>query len=111
MNGNQKPTICTRRGFLAAAVAPIALTGVTFAGAGKPNDASVASPNRRIKFSLQNGSSDLNYRVTLRNKPVIEASKIGITVDGAALGAGADIRKVESYRGRENYAWRGVHST
>ena len=70
----------------------------------------IASPNGQIVFSLDTNPSDLTYRISQRNNPVIELSKIGIVVDGADLGVASAIKKVEPYSANEKYAWRGGHS-
>ncbi len=75
------------------------------------DDVAVTSPDGRVRFQL--GLADksrLQYSVTFREKPVIEASALGITVDGVNLSEGAQIGKVEPYRVNETYPWSGVHS-
>src|SRR5207253_2663154 len=52
----------------------------------------------------------VTYGVTFRSRPVIEASPLGVLVDGLDLGQGVEAGKVESYRANEHYDWRGVHS-
>src|SRR5687768_6948867 len=108
----EKRTFYTRRDFLAAAaVAPVALSGISFAGSRRRSETTVSSPNGQIKFFFDGeAATHFNYRVSFKNNPVIETSKIGIIVDGVDLGSDAEIRKIESYRVREKYAWRGVHS-
>ena len=46
----------------------------------------------------------------LKHKPVIETSAIGIIIDGVDLGQGVEVGKVDTYRVKETYPWRGVHS-
>src|SRR5688572_17816824 len=73
-------------------------------------DIALASPNGQVRFRLI-ASSPLTYTVTFRAKPVLEASRIGITVDGVALAEGAEIGAIERYDVDETYAWHGAHST
>ena len=72
---------------------------------------SIASPNGRIAFELDVRSGDrLSYRVTLKGRPVIERSRLGIVVDGTNLGDGAAIGTVRRTQVDERYATRGVHA-
>jgi alpha-glucosidase len=71
----------------------------------------VASPDGRVQFQLSPGAKLLEYTVTFGGKPVIEASAIGITVDGVNLAEGADIGKADPYKVNETYPWYGNHST
>src|SRR5688572_4519763 len=102
----------TRRGFLTvAAAAPFASAGILFGASLRKNETTVSSPNGQIRFTLDNDrGTQFNYRVSFRGKPVIETSKLGITIDGIGLGSGTDIRRVDPYRARETYGWRGGHS-
>ena len=72
----------------------------------------VESPNRLIEFDLSLRSENrLAYRVTLKGRPVVELSRLGILVDGVNLGDGATVAGVERTRQDERYRTRGVHST
>src|SRR5262245_66648103 len=101
---------CSRREFLSTALAaPIFATELS--SSFQSNNVSVASPDGRVRFEiLPREQSRLGYRVTFRNRVVIEASSLGIVIDGADLGQGVEIGKAEGYRLDERYAWRGVHS-
>jgi len=71
----------------------------------------VVSPNGSLRFHLlARGRDRMSYRITFKNRPVIETSALGIIIDGTDLAEGAAVGKVESYRLRETYATRGVHS-
>jgi alpha-glucosidase len=71
---------------------------------------SVTSPDGRVVFQLLTRERGrVSYRVTFRRQPVIEASALGIVVDGVDLGQGVEAGKVDRYRLNERYAWRGVH--
>src|SRR4030095_5917986 len=99
----------TRRDFLSVAMTvPILLSGLGVSASAK-DGVSVVSPNGPIRCSLDS-KSPLSYRVTLKNRPVVEPSRIGIVIDRTDLGTGAEIKKVEAYRAIEKYPWRGVHS-
>ena len=101
---------CSRREFLSTALAaPIFATELS--SSFQSNNVSTASPDGRVRFEiLPREQSRLGYRVTFRNRVVIEASSLGIVIDGADLGQGVEIGKAERYRLDERYAWRGVHS-
>ena len=71
----------------------------------------IASPDTRIKFDLSFRSADrLAYRVTMKGRPVVDASRLGIVVDGVNLGDGAAVTGIERSRQDERYGTRGVHS-
>jgi alpha-glucosidase len=72
----------------------------------------VVSPNTRVAFELsRDGNDRLIYTVTRDRRGVIDASPLGIVVDGKNLGDGARIGHVEPYQIDERYPWLGVHST
>src|SRR6476620_7080070 len=101
-----------RREFLSAvADVPILLSGIASEAAVVKSEPRVASPDGQIVFSLEAKPSRLTYHIARKNIPTIEASNIGIIIDGADLGTGAELKKIEKYNANENYASRGVHST
>ncbi len=72
----------------------------------------VESPNSQIKFDLSLRSENrAAYRVTLKGRPVVELSRLGILVDGVNLGDGATVAGLERTRHDDRYRTRGVHST
>jgi alpha-glucosidase len=76
------------------------------------DDVTVASPDGRVQFRLAlGGKARLEYSVTFREKPVIEASAVGITVDKVNLAEGVQVGKVDRYQVTESYPWHGAHST
>ena len=76
------------------------------------DDITVASPDGRVQFRLSLGDQGrLQYAVTFREKPVIEASALGITVDRVNLAESVQIGKVDRYQVNETYPWHGAHST
>jgi len=76
------------------------------------DEVTLASPDGRVQFRLSTGGkARLEYSVTFREKPVIEASALGISVDGVNLAEGIEIGKLDRYQVNESYPWYGVHST
>jgi alpha-glucosidase len=75
-------------------------------------DVTVASPGGRVQFVLStNTQGHLQYTVKFQSKSMIDASNLGIVVDGADLADGAQIGAAETYKVDETYPWRGAHST
>ena len=86
-----------------------ALCGLSLSAAA---DVSVASPEGRVRFVLStNAQGHLQYTVKFQSKSMIDASNLGIVVDGADLADGAQIGASETYKVDETYPWRGAHST
>jgi alpha-glucosidase len=110
MRSNHQEKLRSRREFLSTALAaPILATELS--PSFQPNNIRVAGPDGRVRFDVMlRGQSRLSYRVTFGNRVVIEASPLGITIDGVDLCHGVEAVKVERYRLNERYAWRGVHS-
>lgn len=75
------------------------------------DDVTVTSPDGNVQLRLQcRDKSALSYQVLFRNKPVIDPSRLGITIDGVDLGQGAEVGKAETYQTNQKYPWRGVHA-
>jgi alpha-glucosidase len=95
-------------------IGAIVLTPLLLLPAAQPPIAlpiTVTSPNSQIKFDLSVRSENrLAYRVTLKGRPVIELSRLGIVVDGVNIGDGATVAGVERTQKDERYRTRGVHS-
>jgi alpha-glucosidase len=70
----------------------------------------VRSPDGKIAFAVFTLDGRLGYRASLSDRPLVEASHLGIQIDGVDLGQGVTIGTVERYRLEERYPWRGVHS-
>ena len=91
------------------------LTGLLMAAASSlaaAQTVDVFSPDGRVQLHASLGEKGrLQYAVAFRDKPVIETSALGITVDGASLGEGVQIGKVERYQVQETYPWYGAHAT
>lgn len=75
-------------------------------------EAVVSSPDRNVALRVMVApGGQLTWSATFRGQPIIEPSDLGILIDGTSLGAGPEIRSVETYRVDETYPWRGVHAT
>ena len=93
----------------AALAAPVFVAGLPVRVSA--NDVKVSSPNGKVQFQLvARDPRQVSYRVTFKNNPVIDASRLGITIDDVDLGQDAEAGKVETYRIDEQYQSRGVHS-
>jgi alpha-glucosidase len=68
------------------------------------------SPGKTVRLMVAVAGGRLDYRATLRGRPVIEPSPLGIAIDRVDLGEGAAIGRVERYRVDERYPFRGVHA-
>jgi alpha-glucosidase len=73
--------------------------------------AEVRSANGDVRFTVSADGGQLQYRVELRGKVVIENSPVNFSVDGVELTRGIKLGKPEAYEINEKYPWRGVHST
>ena len=75
------------------------------------HDFRLVSPNGSIRIEVFFTERDgLSYRLTFKNNPVIDTSRMGIIVDGTDLGQGVELGKADLYRINNRYASRGVHS-
>src|SRR4051812_49155214 len=71
----------------------------------------VTSPDEQIVTTITDGAGALNYTVEYRGLVVIEASSLGVTVDGTNLGSGVTITGATSYSTNESFASRhGIHA-
>jgi len=71
----------------------------------------LASPNGQVTFDLSQENGRLIYSVALGGIIVVEPSPVGIVVDGANLGDGAEIGGAEQYTVDTKYSWYGAHNT
>src|SRR5262245_9716057 len=79
----------------------------------KTNDSDrvVVSPSGQAQFRLlDQDPAILQYEVVFGRNKVIEASKVGICVNGANLAESATIDSLERYETSEQFPSRGVHS-
>jgi alpha-glucosidase len=70
----------------------------------------LTSPNGAIGLTIDATPRPV-FSISIDKHPVIDASALGIVVDGKNLADGAPLGKVERYTVDERYAWMGVHST
>src|SRR5262249_33874608 len=71
----------------------------------------VTSPDGAVRFHLLARDPErLAYRVTFRDRAVIDTSALGVTVDGVDLGKGVAVGKAETYRLNEKYPWHGARA-
>ena len=73
--------------------------------------ATLTSPGGHVRFTLESASGQLTYSVTLRGKPVIEPSPLGIIVDGVNLARQAEIGRTAPYRTNDAYMMHGAWAT
>src|SRR5713226_4876870 len=75
------------------------------------DDIGIASPGGNVQLAiLLRDNGRLSYGISFKQRPVVEMSPMGIVVDDVDLGQGVAVEKVDRYRLREAYSWRGVHS-
>ena len=70
----------------------------------------IVSPDRHLSIEVSRGSERLSWSVNAGATPVIEASDLGISVDGRDLGEGALIRSRKDYTISDSFPWRGAVS-
>src|SRR5262249_13221364 len=98
------PYQCKRLGSLLAA---LLISIPAFAA----DQTQIASPDGSVQCNVFSSDGVLRYEVSFKNKPVIEASPLSFTIDGAEFAAKASFGEIKTYRVNETYPWRGVHST
>jgi alpha-glucosidase len=102
---------CTRREFVAATLAAPAVASGLLDRAAAADGVRVASPDGAVELRvLTDDPSRLRWSVSLRGRPVVEPSPLGVVVDGVDLGAGVAVGRADAYRADERYPWRGVHA-
>jgi alpha-glucosidase len=75
------------------------------------SDVAADSPNGTIRLRVfTDEAARLRYEVTFKGKPVIEASPLGMSVDGQNLSEGVTLGEPDRYKTDEAYDWRGVHA-
>jgi alpha-glucosidase len=71
----------------------------------------VVSPNGSMRWQLVEEGGRLHFRVTFKNKAVLEKSLLRFTLGGVDLTAGVKFGKAAAYQVEESYPWRGAHAT
>jgi alpha-glucosidase len=100
-------TVFERLTRIALALVPVAWLSVHVSA----SDVSVDSPNGAVRIRVfVNEAGHLHYDVTFKGKPVIEASPLGMIVDGQKLADGVTLGLTERYQTNDTYPWRGVHA-
>ncbi|HXT12115.1 MAG TPA: glycoside hydrolase family 97 catalytic domain-containing protein [Candidatus Angelobacter sp.] len=69
----------------------------------------VASPDGSIEFHAT-FKGRMGFEVSLKNRPVIEPSRMIFAVDGADLTSNAVAGEIKTYHLNDTYPWRGAHS-
>lgn len=71
----------------------------------------ISSPDGAVEFNTFLDNGQLMYSVMFSDRPVIENSLLGLTVEDTDLGNGVTFGEAEAYEANETYPWRGKHST
>jgi len=100
----------SRRDFLSTALAAPVLLGALRNAKAAGEVISFKSPNSELQLVLFTAGPQLRYRITRRERPVVDLSQLAFLVDGTDLCRESTISKIERYRLYENYSTRGVHS-
>ena len=69
----------------------------------------VTSPDGSIQFHVWSNGR-LGYEVGLKNKTVLEPSRMNFSLDGKELTTNSVIGDIKTYRNNDTYPCRGVHS-
>ena len=89
---------------------PLFATVLFAPGAGAQAPAVVASPDRSLALSIAPVNGRLAWNVRFGATTILEPSALGLIVDGADLGDGAALGRVETYRVSDSFPWRGLKS-
>ncbi len=85
------------------------LLGLSAVASAEP--VSLAGPSGAVRMVVASyGGERLGYKVTLRGRPVVEWSALGMTLDGVNIAEGIKLGKPRSYSAEETFSWNGVHS-
>ena len=101
----------SRRNFLTTTLAAPVLLGALRKAKAAGEVISFKSPNSELQFVLFTAGPQLRYRITRRERPVVDLSQLAFLVDGTDLCHESTISKIERYRIYEKYSTRGVHSS
>jgi alpha-glucosidase len=88
----------------------ILLTSVAISTRLAAAEVQVGSPDGLVQIRVFLHEGRLKHEARFRNVPVIEPSPLTILVDGIDITEGLDLGEPTSYRVKETYPWRGVHS-
>jgi alpha-glucosidase len=98
-----------RLGLLPAVVSLAFLLGAAPPGFAA-GEARVVSPDGKVQLEVSLRDGRLCYAISFNKQPVIEASSLSLSVDGATLTDNVELGEVRNYQVNETYPWRGVHS-
>jgi len=70
----------------------------------------ILSPDKRLALTVFFTGDQLQYKVMLRGKPVIEPSALGLQLGARVVGRGQAFGQVQRTSVAETYPWRGGHS-
>jgi alpha-glucosidase len=71
----------------------------------------VESPDGKVRFELLlSDQTNLSWRIALKDRPVIEASAMALTLDEVNLSHGVAPGRLKRYRINQKYPWRGAHA-
>ncbi len=88
----------------------VVICGLSVSAGGR--DVLLESPEGKTAATVSTDASGrLWYEVKRERRAIIEASPLGVTVDGVDLGAGVSLGAPARTSVDESYRWRGVHST
>lgn len=89
----------------------LAIAGMMWFGADISRALTVTSSDGAIVATVQTASGNLNYSVAYRGITVIEASPLGLTVNGTNIGTGVAIGSASAYATNETFISRhGIHA-
>jgi len=71
----------------------------------------IKSPDGSIRFKVFLSGKQLSYSVMLKDKPVIEASPMVMTIDGADISQIVKFGRIKNFKVNETYPWLGLNST
>ncbi|HSY18968.1 MAG TPA: glycoside hydrolase family 97 N-terminal domain-containing protein [Candidatus Acidoferrales bacterium] len=87
------------------------VTGLVLADGDAVAAVSVTGPDGAVVATVQTTSGNLNYSVTFHGQTVIEASALGVTVNGTNIGSGVTIGSSSTYATNEMFPSRhGIHA-
>lgn len=88
--------------------------GANFKKGGKKISDSIVlkSPDKNINVVVfTDNANELKYSVSLKNEPVIMASRLGLILSHGDMGSNVSFSSIDSVTVNETYPWRGNHST
>ena len=78
---------------------------------GQKQQNEILSPDGKINMQLSVSNGKLFYRILYKNKPVIEPSTLGLTINGDSVYNTTNCKLLKNSEVNTNFPWRGVHSS